>query len=73
MTRNLYERCEVVFPVQDEKLAKRLRQEILESYLKDNVKARMLTADGKYVRVEAVGKRFSAQEYFMALAAEKAG
>ncbi len=73
MTRNLYERCEVVFPVQDEKLAKRLREEILESYLKDNVKARMLTADGMYVRVQAGDKRFSAQEYFMALACEKAG
>jgi len=73
MTRNLYERCEVVFPVLDDKLAKRLREEILESYLKDNVKARMLTADGTYVRVHAGEKRFSAQEYFMALAAEKVG
>ena len=53
--------------------AKRLREEILESYLKDNVKARMLHADGQYVRVETGDKRFSAQEYFMALAAEKAG
>lgn len=71
MTRNLYERCEVVFPVRDEKLAKRLREEILNSYLKDNVKARMLHANGEYVRVKAEDKRFSAQEFFMELAAEK--
>jgi len=71
MTRNLYERCEVVFPVKDEKLAKRLRDEILHSYLKDNVKARMLLANGEYVRVKQADKPFSAQVYFMELAAEK--
>ena len=71
MTRNLYERCEVVFPVQDETLAIRLREEILGSYLKDNVKARLLMQDGTYVRVPTGDKLFSAQEYFMAMAAEK--
>jgi len=71
MTRNLYERCEVVFPVEDQKLAKRLREEILLSYLKDNVKARMLRPDGEYVRVEQTGERFCVQEYFMSLACEK--
>ena len=71
MTRNLYERCEVVFPVTDEKLAKRLREEILHSYLKDNVKARVLHANGEYSRAERKGERFSAQEYFMGLAGEK--
>jgi len=71
MTRNLYERCEVVFPVRDEMLAKRLREEILDSYLKDNVKARILLANGEYVRVTAAEKRFSAQEFFMELAADK--
>jgi polyphosphate kinase len=71
MTRNLYERCEVVFPVTDQKLATRLNDEILQAYLKDNVKARMLLADGEYVRVEQAGEPFSAQEFFMSLAAEK--
>lgn len=71
MTRNLYERCEVVFPVADKKLAKRLREEILNAYLKDNVKARMLHSDGEYVRVKPEGERFSAQEFFMELTADK--
>ena len=36
MQRNLYERCEVVFPVVDEPSANRLRNEILEAYLRDD-------------------------------------
>jgi polyphosphate kinase len=68
MTRNLYERCEVVFPVEGPRLAERLREEILGSYLKDNVKARRLQANGEYVRVEQNGPAFSAQEYLMSLA-----
>ena len=68
MARNLHERCEVVFPVRDEALAKRLREEILGSYLKDNTKARLLQPDGTYVRAPREGKPFSAQENFMALA-----
>ncbi len=70
MSRNLYERCEVVFPVQDAQLAGRLREEILGSYLKDNVKARVLGADGEYRRVEKTGEVFSSQDYLMRLALE---
>ena len=68
MARNLYERCEVVFPVQDHHLAGRLREEILASYLKDNVKSRELQSNGDYERVEQVGEPFNAQEYLMSLA-----
>ena len=50
MTRNLYERCEVVFPVADPALKHRLYDEILGSYLRDNVKARLLRPDGSYER-----------------------
>ena len=41
MPRNLYERVEVIFPVKDELLRERVRQEILESYLADNLKPRV--------------------------------
>ena len=71
MARNLYERCEVVYPVTNERLMARIHEEILGSYLKDNVKARMLQPDGFYKRVKAEGERFSAQEHLMAIAAEK--
>src|ERR1700731_3758828 len=58
MPRNLYERVEVVFPVKDELLRERVRQEILESYLADNLKSRFLQKDGSYIRAwQAQGKR----------------
>jgi polyphosphate kinase len=67
MPRNLYERCEVLFPVPDPVLAVRLREEILGSYLKDNVKARLLQPDGRYIRAPKNGHAFSAQEHLMEL------
>ncbi len=71
MPRNIYERCEVLFPVLEPRLVKRLREEILEAYLKDNMKARMLLPNGCYVRVPKTGPGFSAQDHLMAVAAEE--
>jgi polyphosphate kinase len=68
MPRNLVERCEVVFPVTQEDLKKRLRDEILGAYLKDNAKARLLQPDGDYIRVTKGGTPFVAQNYLMNLA-----
>jgi polyphosphate kinase len=71
MPRNLFERCEVMFPVLDAVLAKRLREEILGAYLADNVKARVLQPAGQYVRAARVGAAVSAQERLMELSAER--
>ena len=80
MPRNLYERVEVIFPVKDEFLRERIRQEILEAYLADNLKSRLLQKDGTYVRVwKAQGKRkppsgdaaFSAQDFLIGIAEGK--
>jgi len=49
MTRNLSKRVEVLFPMQNRRLVKRLR-EILEIYRTDNVSAREMQSDGSYVR-----------------------
>jgi polyphosphate kinase len=68
MPRNLVERCEVVYPVKQPELAKRLRCEILAAYLADNTKARLLQPDGVYVRAPKIGVAFSAQDYLMGLA-----
>jgi len=65
MPRNLFERCEVVFPIDDPALARRLREEILAGYLADNVKARLLQADGRYVRAAKGGPAFSVQDHLM--------
>jgi polyphosphate kinase len=80
MPRNLYERVEVLFPVKDELLRQRVRQEILQSYLVDNLKSRILQKDGNYVRAwRAQGRRkpptsnaFNAQEFLIGLAEGKA-
>jgi polyphosphate kinase len=68
MPRNLIERCEVLFPVTQLDLHKRLREEILSAYLADNTKARLLQSDGEYVRAPQVGAPFSVQDYMMRLA-----
>ncbi len=49
MPRNFHRRVEVVFPVEDGNLRDRLMSEILTVPLDDNVKARVLRADGVYV------------------------
>jgi polyphosphate kinase len=80
MPRNLYERVEVMFPLKDALLRERVRHEILESYLVDNVKSRLLQKDGSYKRTwQAQGKRkppagpaaFNAQEFLIGLAEGK--
>jgi polyphosphate kinase len=68
MPRNLVERCEVLFPVTQPDLHKRLREEILAAYLADNTKARLLQTDGEYVRAPRVGAPFSVQDYLMRVA-----
>jgi polyphosphate kinase len=82
MTRNLFERCEVVFPVEDPALGKRLRNEILAAYLADTRKARLLQPNGEYIRAtppatdkstDRPSEAFSAQDYLMRLAEGTAG
>ncbi len=68
MPRNLVERCEVVFPVTQPDLQKRLRDEILAAYLADNTKARLLQPDGEYVRAPQIGPAFSAQDFLVRVA-----
>jgi polyphosphate kinase len=51
MKRNLSHRVEVITPISDPNLRRYLKEEVLISYLQDNVKARKLLADGSYERV----------------------
>jgi polyphosphate kinase len=50
MPRNFFRRIEVVFPIEDGVLRERVRTELLEIPLADNVKARFLQPDGSYVK-----------------------
>jgi polyphosphate kinase len=74
MPRNLFERCEVVFPVRDPAALARIHSEILPAYLADTVKARVQQPDGAYIRASKLMKDaspFSAQEFLMQLAEGK--
>ena len=51
MPRNLNRRVEVLFPVGDERLVRRIKDQILATYLSDNVKARRMNSNGEYTRV----------------------
>ena len=81
MPRNLYERVEVMFPVKDSVLRNRIFDEILNSYLRDNEKSRILHPDGSYrhsypgnnSKPSRNGTRFSAQAFFINLAEGKLG
>ena len=50
MPRNFYKRIEVMFPITDSSNKKRIFK-IIETILKDNVKARVLNSDGVYVKL----------------------
>ena len=52
MPRNLDRRVEILFPVQDPKLIRHLRDQVLAIYLADNVKARQMLSDGTYRRLK---------------------
>lgn len=56
MTRNLDRRVELMFPVEEKDIFSRIK-ETLEIYLKDNVKARILTSDGSYTRSHGKGRK----------------
>lgn len=51
MERNLDRRVEQIFPVEDPLLLRYVRDNLLEVYLQDNVRAWVLHPDGRYLRV----------------------
>lgn len=67
MARNLFRRVEVAFPVLDESLKKRVMQEGLMAYLKDNQNAWELRSDGTYRQKKPRKKqeKYSAQQQLM--------
>src|SRR5947209_2230228 len=83
MPRNLYERVEVLVPLRDELIRERVRREILDAYLADNRKARILLKDATYIRAwqPVQGKRnrrpptgaaaFASQDFLIGVAEGK--
>ncbi len=71
MRRNLDRRVELLFPVRDTGIVRRIR-DILDTFFADNVKAWELQADGTYARAAGGSKRIRAQEAFHEEAVEAA-
>jgi polyphosphate kinase len=55
MPRNFDRRAEILYPIENTELKSRIINEILMTYLHDNVKARLMQSDGSYTRL-APGK-----------------
>src|SRR5918996_4625690 len=67
MRRNLDHRVEVVFPVESAEHIRYLRDKMLETYLKDNMRARVMQEDGTYRRLKPPSddNAVDVQEFFM--------
>jgi polyphosphate kinase len=66
MTRNLYKRVELMYPIFDKEIKKRL-QKILDINWRDNKKAWRLLPNGEYEKIQPKEgeELFSAQEYYL--------
>lgn len=53
MPRNFERRVEVMFPIEAPELKRKICEEIIPVYLRDNCRARVLMPDGSYVRAAA--------------------
>jgi polyphosphate kinase len=74
MDRNLSRRVEVVFPIEQPDLKRRLIDELLMTSLADNTKARELLADGSYRRITRAADQpaVRSQERFLEIAVQNA-
>ncbi len=71
MDRNFFRRIETGFPMLDPKLKRRVINEGLKPYLKDNVRCWEMQPDGSYKRRARRGRAFDAQEFLLSLLALK--
>ncbi|HYL98071.1 MAG TPA: polyphosphate kinase 1 [Blastocatellia bacterium] len=67
MYRNLERRVELMVPIDDPRLRKYIKEEMLSAYIKDNLRARVLRHDGSYERLRpaAPAEGFDVQAYFV--------
>ncbi len=67
MPRNIDQRVEVLFPLDDPDMVRRIRDQVLAIYLADNVKSRRMLPSGAYVRKRPGEgkKRVDAQEWLL--------
>jgi polyphosphate kinase len=75
MSRNIDSRVEALFPLENEKLLRRIKDEVLATYLADSVKGRRMQPNGTYVRKKQGDgkKRIDGQARLLKLARKSAG
>jgi polyphosphate kinase len=69
MERNLYHRIEIMFPILDKECQKRIKNEIIKNYLKDNCNTWEMQSDGTY-KLNTQGSN-CAQEKLIAIYSEE--
>ncbi len=67
MPRNLNQRVEVLFPVEDPVLIRHLRDDVLKIYFQEDIKAWRMNSDGHYERTqpEEGGRLIDVQQWFL--------
>jgi polyphosphate kinase len=67
MPRNLNRRVEILFPVEDRALVRRVRDKILAKYLEDEAGGRIMQPDGRFTRPKRQPgrKMASSQSWFL--------
>jgi polyphosphate kinase len=67
MPRNMDRRVEILFPIENANLRAFIVETVLHPYLKDNMQARQLQADGTYTRLKPSADEapFRAQDWFI--------
>jgi polyphosphate kinase len=71
MPRNFVRRVEVMFPIESEEIRRRIVDEIIPIYLRDNQRARILHANGIYKPATAGSTKHRSQVELLALAASR--
>ena len=72
MTRNLLKRVEECYPIENTDIKKRVIEQGLQLYLKDNTQAWILDNEGNYSRLVSEDEPVSAQQQLLKKLAEKA-
>lgn len=70
MPRNLNNRVEVLFPIENENLIQRIKEQVLSVYLKPNIRAWQMQSNGSFIwKCDDPETAFDIQEHFRSLAA----
>ena len=67
MERNLDRRVESLFPIRDAQISLWMRERLLDAYLRDTARTRVLQYDGSWVRLPNTTATFDSQQFFRSL------